>query len=401
MRNLWILTVAQALGSCGMIMLVTYGGIIGTRIAPAPALATLPLALTIVGIALSTIPAAMTMRRWGRKRGFIASGGVGVAAALLAAWAIAHAQFPLFCLAGMLIGVHQAFILQYRFAATEYVPAESAGRAIGMIMLGILAAAVLAPEIGDRGRLMAGWPEFTGSFVMLALLCLAGVMLLLTLQPAVVAAQTAAPSPERTLTRIAAQPAFVVAVLASVSSFAVMSFIMTATPISMHVHDGFSVEQTQRVITAHIIAMYAPSLVSGWLTRTLGLIRMMLAGVALMALCVVIAVAVGQHFVHYLWAMIVLGAGWNLLFVAGTTLLTRVHSAGERFKVQGVNDFATFGVQAMVSLLAGTAIVTLGWVWLNLISVPLLLAMLLAIAWLHRDEIRRGKLRTPPASTPA
>jgi MFS family permease len=389
MRNLWILTIAQAFGSCGLIMLVTFGGIVGARIAPTPALATLPLALSIVGVAVTTVPASMLMRRIGRRPAFIASAWLGSVAALLAAVATAQQHFALFCVAGVLIGVNQAFVIQYRFAATEYVAPEEAGRAVGMVMLGILVAAVLAPELGDRARMLGGWTEFAGSFGVLAVLFAIGAMILLALGTATGTVVVASEA-ERPLRTIAVQPMFVVAVLAAVSSFAVMSFIMTATPISMHVHDGIGVEQTKRVITAHLIAMYAPSLASGWLTRTLGLERMMLLGVALMGACVAIAAGVGQHFIHYLAALVLLGLGWNLLFVAGTTMLTRVHTAGERFKVQGLNDFATFGTQAMVSLLAGTAIEAFGWARLNLLSLPLLVAMLAALWWLRAGRSRQA-----------
>jgi MFS family permease len=185
---------------------------------------------------------------------------------------------------------------------------------------------------------------------------------------------------------VALQPAFVVAVLAGVSSYAVMSFIMTATPISMHVHDGLTVTATRQVISSHLVAMYVPSLLSGWLTRVLGLKRMMLLGVTAMAACVGIAAVVGHEFVHYLAGLVLLGLGWNLLFVAGTTLLTRTYTVAERFKAQALNDFITFGTQAVMSLLAGSAIEAFGWRGLNIAGLPLLVLMAVAIVWLTVRE---------------
>jgi len=391
MRNVWILALAQVLGACGTIIVVTFGGIVGSVIAPTPALATLPMALTVVGVALAALPATLVMRRFGRKPAFITSALLGAGAALLAAWATAHAQFALFCAAGLLIGGSQAVVMQYRFAATEYAPLEQAGRAVGMVMLGTLVAAVLGPEIGDRARLLGGWPEFTGSFVALAALLSFGAVTLAWLGvPEMRSVATAAG--ERPLREVALQPAFVVAVLAGVSSFAVMSFIMTATPISMHVHDGMTVTATRQVISAHLVAMYAPSLVSGWLTRVLGLKRMMLLGVVAMSTCVAIAAVVGHEFPHYLAALVLLGLGWNLLFVAGTTLLTQTYTAAERFKAQGFNDFIIFAAQAAMSLFAGSAIEAVGWVGLNLVGLPLLVAMTAAIAWLAARE-RTGEPR--------
>lgn len=158
---------------------------------------------------------------------------------------------------------------------------------------------------------------------------------------------------------------------------------MTATPISMHVLDGLSVSDTKRVISAHLLAMYVPSLASGWMTRALGLKPMMLLGVALMTLCIAIAAYVGHHFMHYAVALVMLGVGWNLLFVAGTTLLTRTYTPSERFKAQGLNDFVTFGTQAIVSLMAGVVVQLLGWKYLNLLGIPVLAMLTVAIAWLH------------------
>jgi len=389
MRNVWVLTLAQAFAACGTIVLVTFGGIVGARIAPTPALATLPLSLGVVGVAITTIPAALLMQRIGRKPAFMASAALSATAALLCAWATAHGQFAMFCVAAMLIGGGQAFVLQYRFAATEYVPLELAGRAVSTVMLGTLAATLLGPELGDRARNLAGWPEFTGSFVVLAGLLLVAAVVLSVIEP-VVPRSDQPRAQARPLRTIAAQPAFVVAVLASIGSYTVMSFIMTATPISMHVLDGLTVSETKRVITAHLLAMYIPSLASGWLTRALGLKPMMLLGIALMAVCIGIAAWVGQHFVHYLYGLVLLGAGWNLLFVAATTLLTRTYHVSERFKVQGFNDFATFAAQATASLMAGVALEGLGWPDLNLLGLPALAVLLGAIAWLHVHE-RAGR----------
>jgi len=384
-RNVLVLALAQVFGACGTIVVVTFGGIVGARIAPTPALATLPMALTVVGVALATLPATLAMRRFGRKPTFVASATLSAGAALLGAWATAHSQFALFCAVGLLIGGSNAVVMQYRFAATEYAPLEQAGRAVGMVMVATLVAAVIGPEIGDRARLLGGWPEFTGSFLALAALSsLGGVALAYLGAPELRSVVQAAG--ERPLRVVAAQPEFIVAVLAGITSSAVMTFIMTATPISMHVHDGMTVTATRQVITAHLVSMYAPSLVSGWLTRVLGLKTMMLLGVAAIGACVVVAAVVGHEFAHYLASLVLLGLGWNLLFVAGTTLLTRTYTPAERFKAQGLNDFTMFAAQAVMSLLAGSAIAAVGWIGLNLVAVPLLVAMAVAVGWLAARE---------------
>jgi predicted MFS family arabinose efflux permease len=380
MRNVWILALAQALSGSGMIMLVTFGGIVGARLAPTPAAATLPLSLSIVGAAVCSIPAALLMQRFGRKPLLVASALATSATGLVMAYSIAHADFTLLCIGALLLGANMAFVLQYRFAATEYVTGGLAPRAVATVMLGTLVAAFATPEIGDRARLAGGWPEFTGSFVALAVIALAGAVVLLALGPPATHAVRES-GPGRPLGAIAREPAYVVAVLCGVASYSVMSFIMTATPISMHVIDGHAVRDTKNVITAHLLAMYLPSLASGWLTQQFGLIRTMGLGLACMLASVVVAAFTGHAFMHYFWALVLLGVGWNFLFVAGTTLLTTTYAPSERFRAQGFNDLATFGAQAVASLLAGVSIERLGWESLNLASVPVLLATLGAMLW--------------------
>lgn len=363
-------------------MLVSFAGIIGTRIAPHPALATLPLSLSILGVASLSLPAALLMRRVGRRPAFVGSALVGACAALLCAWAVAHSQFVLLCAAGFLLGGNMAFVQQYRFAAAEYVAPDEAPQAVATVLLGTLAAAIIGPALGTATRHLGGWPEFTGSYVLLAGLCVVAALILLQLQPAPLR-ETVQAAPARPLRVIAAQPDFQLAVIAGVVSYAVMSFIMTATPISMHVHDGYTPGETTSVISAHLLGMYLPSLASPWLVRRLGIRGMMLGGLAAMALCIAISAVLGHAFVHYFTGLVLLGIGWNLLFVAGTSLLTTTYAPAERFGAQGANDLAVFGSQACASLLAATAMESVGWAALNLASLPLLL-LVLVLLWRRR-----------------
>lgn len=385
MRNVWILALAQALAACGTIMLVAFGGIVGTRVAPRPELATLPLSLGIVGTAFASIPAALLMRGFGRRPVFLASSLVAAAASLLFAWGVAQESFLALCIGALLLGANMAVVQQYRFAAAEFVEPARAGQAVSVVMIGTLAAAVIGPELGGRARDLGGWPEFTGSYVVLALLCIlaAGVLLALGEPPA---HELAPERQSRSLREIVSQPAYLVAMLAGVCSYAVMSFIMTATPLSMHVHDGLSVAATKNVISGHLLGMYLPSLASGWLVRALGIRRLMFAGLACMLACIAGNVAAVPTFESYFVTLLLLGIGWNFLFVAGTTLLTTTYAAAERFRAQGLNDFAIFGTQAIVSLLAGAAVTHLGWAGLNLASLPLIALMLAALGWLRRRE---------------
>ena len=382
MRNVWILTLAQGFAACGTIILVTFGGIVGTRLAPEPYLATLPLSLSVLGIASSSLPAALLMQRIGRKPAFIGSALVAATAALVIAWSIATANFVTLCAAAFFIGGNMAFVQQYRFAAMEFVPAELAGRAVSTVMIGTLGAAIAGPALGQLAADLGGWPQFTGSFVVLSGLCLCATVVLLKLPFGTVAARTES-TRGTSIARLLLKQDYRLALLAGLASYAVMSFIMTATPLSMHVHDGFSTAQTTFVITAHLLGMYLPSLVSPWLIGILGVRRMMVIGIFINIVCIGIAAYVGQDFIHYFTALTLLGVGWNLMFVSATAMLATTYEPADRFRAQGFNDLAVFGSQAVTSLLAGTAIETLGWKTLNLVALPLLIFVLLA---LHRPQ---------------
>lgn len=383
MYHVWILTLAQAFAACGTIILVSFGGIVGTRIAPEPALATLPLSMSILGLAATSLPASLLMQRIGRKRAFVASAMVAALGALLCAYSVAVGHFIGLCCAAFFIGANMAFVHQYRFAAMEFVSEADTGKAVSTVMIGTLAAAIIGPTLGQQASHLGGWQEFTGSFVALAGICLAAAAVLSRLpsdaprapDPPRHAAATIVSS-GRTLSEIIRDRRYRLAVLGALASYAVMSFIMTATPLSMHVHDGFSSAETTTVITAHLLGMYLPSLVSPLIVRWLGIHRMMLLGIAANVGCVVICAWVGHAFMHYFSALVLLGVGWNLMFVAATTQLGSTYRPEERFRAQGFNDFAVFGCQAVASLLAGTAIETLGWEALNLITLPLLLWVL-------------------------
>ena len=190
---------------------------------------------------------------------------------------------------------------------------------------------------------------------------------------------------ERPLREVIRQPVYLTAVMAALIAYGVMSFIMTATPVSMHVIDDFSIEATAWVIQSHVMAMFIPSLFTGLLISRYGLTRVMLLGVVLMTVCVALAL-IDRHFIHYWAGLVLLGAGWNFLFIGGTTLLTRCYSSAERFKAQAVNDFAVFGFQALASLSAGTVIFMAGWEVVNGLNLPLLM-ITFGVIWKLRDQI--------------
>ena len=194
---------------------------------------------------------------------------------------------------------------------------------------------------------------------------------------------------ERPLKVVVRQPVYLTAVMAALVAYGVMSFVMTATPVSMHVMDDFSIEATAWVIQSHVMAMFIPSLFTGFLISRYGLTRIMLSGIVLMTVCVALAL-VDRRFLHYWAGLVLLGVGWNFLFIGGTTLLTRCYSPAEaRMHEDGPfmpNDFAVFGFQALASLSAGTVIFMAGWEVLNGLNLPLLL-IIFGVIWKLREQI--------------
>ncbi|MEM1175218.1 MAG: MFS transporter, partial [Pseudomonadota bacterium] len=194
----------------------------------------------------------------------------------------------------------------------------------------------------------------------------------------------------RTLPDLARQPVFIVAILGGTAGYGVMTLIMTATPLSMHVNDGHSLEQTASVIRAHVLAMYLPSLVSGFLIERLGVSRLMSAGALLLLVTSIIGLQ-GQSVMHYWWALVMLGVGWNFLYVGGTTMLTYTYTPEERFRAQAVNEFLVFGTSATASMLAGAMMHYFGWLTLMWMPVPLLVITLLALVLVRRQpELKRA-----------
>jgi len=378
-KNVFLLSLCQALGFSSVPLALLAGGIVGAEIAPSPAWATLPIAFMVVGVALFTIPAALLMKRIGRKRAFIMAAIVGLLAALGSALAIAQHNFFFFCLTLLFIGGSSAFIQQYRFAAAESVPAQYTGRAVSFVLIGGIVAGFLGPEIGRDYKDWLGQGAYSGSFVILAVLFAISAFLLLFTK-SLKAKEDDDTKPERPLSVIVRQRNYVVAALSSGVAFGVMGFIMSATPISMNVMDHFSLSNTTLVIQSHVIAMYLPSLFTGFLVERLGVKALQVTGVVGMGAGMAVAVS-GHHMVNYLTGLVLLGLGWNFLFVAGTVMLTRSYYPRERFKAQGANDFAIFTFQAAAILSAGTVLSQANWEVLNLLGIPfVVMALVLVLA---------------------
>ena len=384
-RNLPLYFLAQLIFTSGTVLVVTLGGIVGSELAPDPTLATLPLSFMVVGTAAATVPTALVMQRVGHRFGFALGAVLAVGSALLGALALELAHFALFTAACCLVGTTLACAAQLRFAAAESVSSERAGSAVSIILLGSIGGALIGPELAMRSPQWTPAQPYQGAlFALAGLYVLAGVMLACT-RDAKNGGEADAQGSGRPLAAIVRQRAFLVAVMAGVVGQGAMVFIMTATPISMHVVDGHGLNDTARVIQAHVVAMYLPSVASALLVRRLGARGLMVCGVLAMLATVAIGVS-GREIMHYWWALVILGVGWNFLFVGGTTALVATYRPAERFRAQGVNDFSIFGMSALASLSAGALLHGFGWRMVLLAALPALAAMLLAALFAARTR---------------
>lgn len=381
--NVWILVAAQALAMCTAPFIVFIGSIHGRLLAPSPELATLPVGLVVVGTVAAIKPATWLMERLGRKPVMLLGTLAGTLAGGLGALAALTASFPLLCAAAVVGGTGLAVVHQYRFAAMESVTPAMAGPAAARVLLGGLVAAWLGPEIalvGGGGQ--AGHPFMGGWLALGAVQIIAMVVLVAGYRASGERVREAVAGGGRPLSTILKQPVIWAAISAAAIGYAIMSFIMTATPLSMTEVAGHPLEDAKRVIQIHIMAMYLPSLISGWLIRVVGIARMMGLGLLAYLGCVALAFS-GIGFHHYLSALILLGIGWNFLFVGGTTLLPQGYKDEERFRVQGLNDLMVFGAQATAALSAGAVLAAVEWTGLLLVAVPfLVLHGVLMAVWL-------------------
>jgi MFS family permease len=384
LNSVLVLAFAQMLAASGLTVVVILGGIVGAQLAPQPSWATVPLSLGIVMMAATTMPASFLMRRVGRRTGLIIGALIGAGGGVAAAYAIWLADFSAFCAGTMIIGSSMAFTQQYRLAACESVPMEQASRAVSYVLIGSLGAALINPQLALAAQDWFPSAKYAGSFIVVSLLYVAGAIVLTRLKmPAAVHAQT--PGPDDSLGDVVARSNFRMAVFASACAYAVMSFVMTAAPLSMHTLDHHDLQSTTWVIQSHVLAMYLPSLFTGRIILRFGERNVMMAGGALLAGCAIISLT-GHHMMHYWWGLVLLGVGWNLLFVAGTTLLVRSVHGPIRYKALAINEFVVFGSQACASLLAGLAVQQVGWQTLNLLTLPVLAVMVFAASRLTVDR---------------
>ena len=379
-RNVGILSLCQALMSTVQTIMIILSGLVGAMLAADRALATLPISSVVVGTLMATVPASFLMKRVGRRAGFLVGTSLGLTGALIASLAIYLQSFWLFSFGTLVIGFNVAFSQYYRFAAADAVAANFRPRAISLVLAGGIVAAIIGPELTKATTdLMAPIP-FLGAYLTVAAFPVISAMILTFLDIPQLGAHEVA-DPGRPISVIARQPAFVVAVLCGMVGYAVMSLVMTATPLAM-IGCGFGVADAAMVIQWHVVAMFAPSFVTGNIIQRFGVLRVMQCGMALLAACAAAALT-GLDIVNFWLAMVTLGLGWNFAFVGASTLLTETYEPSERAKVQATNDFFVFGSVALASLSSGAFLHFFGWDAVQLLALPFLVMAAGSILWLQ------------------
>ena len=378
-RNVLVLSGCQATLQTTGITMIAVTGLAGAMIAPNTAFATVPLTGYVVGAALTTIPASLLMKQIGRRAGFQAGTAIGVLGALICTAALYLANFWLLCAGMFVMGMYTSFGKYYRFAAADVAAPDFRAKAISLTLAGGIVGGILGPEMAKRTKDLFADHLFLGTYLSLAFVCLAA-MLLLTRLDIPQLAEEDKKSSGRPVGIIMRQPVFIVAALASGLSYGIMNLFMTSTPLAMRAHDHHF-NDAALVLEWHVIGMYAPSFFTGWLISRLGVLNVILAGIALLFGSIVAALA-GEGFMHFWVSLFVLGVGWNFMYVGGSALLTECYTPAERAKTQAACDFIVFCTMAISSASSGLLMSKSGWHAVNYGSIPFLVLAAAATFWL-------------------
>ncbi len=378
-RNAIVLAAASSIAGSAPPIAITLGGLAGLYLLGADkTLATLPISVFNLGVALGAIPAAMLMRAVGRRLGFMGGSLAGIAGGVVAGVAVVYGLFSGLVAGFLLVGIAAAFAQQFRFAAADSGDAAFRARAISWVMIGGVAAAIIGPQTVILTRDLLSPIPFAGAFFAMAVLAALSTVIVSFLRgQARAAPPRASLQGGRTLFEIARQPRFIVAVVCGVGSYGLMALVMTAAPLAM-VACGLGEDNAALGIQWHVLAMFGPSFVTGSLIARYGVDVIITIGMALLVACGVVALS-GIELANFWGALILLGLGWNFGFIGATTMLTETYRPEERGKVQGLNDFLIFGSVAAASFASGSLFTSAGWDLINYLIFPVVAVCVIAL----------------------
>lgn len=377
--SVWRLSAAQALSGANTTVVYATGAIIGNILAPRPALATLPISVFVIGMASATLPVGALARHHGRHAAFLFGNLCGLIAGLVAALALFISSFWLFCLAMLFGGAYAAVVLTFRFAATECVGEDSRHRALSAVLAGGVAAGVFGPQLVTATMNLWSPHAYMVTYIAAAGAAILSAVVLLGVkfehQPPVARSERGRP-----IATILRQPRFIVAMLCGVVSYTMMNFMMTSAPLAME-FCGISRTDSNYGIEMHVIAMYAPSFVTGRLISRFGALNVTLAGLVLIGFAAIVGIG-GMTVGHFWGALVLLGAGWNVGFLGASAQVLACHSADEGPRVQAINDFVVFGAMVIGSFISGGLLSALGWSIVSGLILPPLLLAAVGVMWM-------------------
>lgn len=388
LRTIGLLSAAQAILGSSQTVLTAVTALTAATLVSERGLSTLPVSLMILVTALATGPAVTLLHRLGRRRGFMLGAALVIPGAGLAALAAYLGQFWPFALGIALLGIPAAFTNQLRFAAADSVPEAMKARAISWVLAGGLVSGFAGPWISVWSKdLFAGHP-FVGTYLILGLLAAVAIAILSrTRLPAAHEATTEKRAGGRTIGQLLRSSEIILPMIIAAVSYALMVLVMVAAPITMVYVCGYTTEDAAFAIQWHLVAMFAPSFVTGAVIQRIG--APLTAGIGLVAIIAAAIVNVaGISQLHFTIALALVGLGWNFGFIASTAMLATAYRPEEAARVQALNEQVVFGVMALASLASGLLLDTVGWATLNVLCVTLATAGVLALGW---SQLRDGK----------
>ena len=391
--NVLILSLCQACLFTANAVLIASAALVGFALAPDPMYATVPVgAVFLFGMGFA-LPASILMKYIGRRKGFQLGLVFSISGACLSGFAVTQQSFVLFCFGIALIGVGNAFGGFYRFAAADVSTESYRSRAISYVLAGSVVAAFIGPNLVAFTKNSIIEATFAGSYYTLSVVYSISLILVSFLKVPEVKKSNVIEE-KRPLREVAKQPEFLLAVVSATVGYGVMNLLMTSTPLAMNVRE-MSFGLTALVIQWHIFSMFAPSFFTGHLVRIFGDLSVIGAGVVLLFLSILVSFVLGDSFLAFCLALVLLGLGWNFTFLGGTTLLTKTYRDSEKAVVQGVNDLCVFSIVTCTAILSGVLHHIWGWYILNAgATVPLILVAMMVI-WVKRTRV------TSPAARPA
>lgn len=403
-RNVKVLVAAQAILGSQMPISFVLGGLAGQYLSTNPCWSTLPIALIVFGSMLTAPAMSSIMQNYGRRIGFVVGVLGGIIGASLAATALWLNSFPLFLLGSLFTGIYMSAQGFFRFAATDMASVDYRPKAISWVMAGGLLSAIIGPQIVKLTQGVMDPIPFMGSYLAIIALNLIGVFLFVFLEiPTPKKPEADAPK-GRSRMELLREPQILVAMISAMVAYSLMNLVMTSTPLAV-VGCGFETENAADIVSMHVLAMYIPSFFTGHLINRFGVERIISLGLVILAAAGAVALA-GVELGNFYLALVLLGIGWNFGFIGGTTMLTAAHTEAERGRIQGMNDFAVFGMVTVASLSSGGLMncsggsAQEGWMAVNLAMIPFLTLAGGALIWLLLQGKNRGLDSPTTSQTP-